>query len=268
MKRRFLDIIKRDGIRLFLVKLIAKTLGVEIGIRRFRQEVWSTLSKAHNHKVAYGPFKGMSLPKNLWWGDDRITQTLGIYEEHVLKQLIENRNQGATKLIDIGAADGYFAIGMTFSKIYQTCIAFEISEEGRKRISENAKSNRCEDCIEIHGEADLESLTEALSGPETSTVLIDIEGCEYDLLNDKMLKLLSDSFVICELHNNLIDDGLARERALLQRASKYFNTSLIKRETYNPNAFSELNHLDDTHRLIAVSEGRSKNTEWLVCSPL
>lgn len=33
---------------------------------------------------------------------------------------------------------------------------------------------------------------------------------------------------------------------------------IIKRETYNPNAFSELNHLDDTHRLIAVSEGRSQ----------
>jgi len=209
----------------------------------------------------------MLLPENLWWGDDRITQTLGIYEEYVLNQLIENSKRGATKLIDIGAADGYFAVGLTYSKTYKKCIAFEISDEGQKRILENAKRNHCDGLIEINGEANLDSLATALSGSEKSTVLIDIEGCEYDLLNDKVLKTMSNSFVICELHHNLVDDGFAREKELLERAEQYFNTRLIKRETYNPNAFSELDHLGDVQRLIAVSEGRTKNTRWLVCSP-
>ena len=262
------NLIKRDGIRYFLLRLIAKIIGIDIGVGKFRQEVWSIISKEHNHKVAYGPFKGMSLPKKVWWGDDRISQTLGIYEEHVLSQLIDKSQQGATKFIDVGAADGYFAIGLIYSKIYQKCIAFEISKEGQKRILENAKRNHCEDSIKIYGEANLESLAAALSGPEISTVLIDIEGGEYDLLNEEALELLSDSFIICELHHNAFDNGLARERDLLQRASRYFNTSLIKRETYNPNAFPELDHLSDAHRLMAVSEGRSKNTRWLVCSPL
>ena len=238
MIRRIISIIKRDGIRFFLVKLIAKILAVDINIiQSFKREVWSILREKHNHKVAYGPFKGLSLPKKLWWGDDRITQTLGIYEEHVLSQLIENSQQGATKLIDVGAADGYFAIGLIFSKIYQKSIAFEISQEGQNRILENAKRNQCEDRIEIHGEATLESLTAALSGPQKSTVLIDIEGSEYDLLNDDVLEALSSSFIICELHHNLINNGLAREQDLLKRASKYFETRLIKRETYNPNTY-------------------------------
>ena len=267
MKMRILRILKRDGIKLFLVKLFAKVLGVDIGPNRLKKEVWAILSREYSGKVAYGPFKGMLLPDTLWWGDDRITQTLGIYEEHVLDQLIENSQQGATKLIDIGAADGYFAIGLIYSKIYQKCIAFEISDEGQKRILENAKKNHCADLIEIHGEANLESLTTMLIGSEKSTVLIDIEGCEYDLLSNEVLEALSDSFIICELHHNLVDDGLRREKDLLTRAGNFFNTKLIKRETYNPNAFPELDHLSDTYRLISVSENRTKNTRWLVCSP-
>jgi len=133
---------------------------------------------------------------------------------------------------------------------------------------ESAKRNQCENRIEIHGEANFETLTEALSGPEKSTVLIDIEGGEYDLLNDKVLEVLSYSFVICELHPFFVDDGLAREQDLLKRASKYFNTRLIKRETYNPNAFPELDHLNDDQRLVAVSESRRENMRWLVCTPV
>ena len=86
--------------------------------------------------------------------------------------------------------------------------------------------------------------------------------------SDDVLEALSSSFIICELHHNLINNGLAREQDLLKRASKYFETRLIKRETYNPNTFPELDHLGDLQRLIAVSESRTKNTRWLVCSPL
>ena len=267
MIKRIYRIFKRDGIRLFLVKLIAKSLAVDIGVRKLKNEVWSILLKKYNYKVAYGPFKGMTLAKKMWWGNDWITQTLGIYEEHLFEYLEKFSQLGAKKFIDIGAADGYFVIGLTFSKIYEKSIAFEISHEGRKSIHESARRNRCEDRVEIYSEANLKSLTAALSGSEKSTVMIDIEGAEYDFLSDEILKTLSNSFVICELHHNLVNNGSSLELGLLSRADKYFNTQLIKRENYNPNAFPDLDHLGDDKRLIAVSEGRSKNTRWLVCSP-
>lgn len=51
-------------------------------------------------------------------------------------------------------------------------------------------------------------------------------------------------------------------------SNKRFNIKLIKRENYSPNKFSELDDLSDEERLIAVEEGRKKNMQWLVLTPL
>jgi tRNA G46 methylase TrmB len=123
------------------------------------------LCEKYNYEVAYGPFKGMKLNKDIWWSkNDRITQTLGTYEEHILESLIDFRNKGATRLIDIGAADGYFAVGMAYAKIYKNVYAFEIEQQGRYRIAENAYANGCKDSLIIQGEATHSSLAEILDG--------------------------------------------------------------------------------------------------------
>ena len=127
--------------------------------------------------------------------------------------------------------------------------------------------NNCQNKIKIYGEANLESLANEVKEHDKSTVLIDIEGDEYNLLSDESLYILSSSFLICELHHNLVENGLNEEKDLINRAKKYFDVELIKRETYNPNAFPEFDNLSDLERLVAVSEGRTKNTSWLVCKP-
>jgi hypothetical protein len=68
-------------------------------------------------EVRYGPFKGLKLDKETWWGKlDLGSQCLGLYEKELLQQIeaiTENKYQ---TFIDIGAADGYYAIGMLKSK--------------------------------------------------------------------------------------------------------------------------------------------------------
>ena len=268
MISRIINIIKRDGIRLFLVKLIAKVLRIDIGLTRHKKKLWSILREKYNYKVAYGPFKGMSLPQRLWWGDDRITQTLGIYEEHVLEKLRLFSMQGATRFIDIGAANGYFAIGMAYSKIYAQIFAFEIEPQGQELIKENAIRNRCSDVVSVFGEASYSSLKNLLSEDIKTTILIDIEGAEYKLLSKEMLSLLSNCYLIIELHPWLVDEDNNLQDKLLEMANKKFNVELIKRENYSPNIFPEMDDLSDEERLIAVGEGRTKNMQWLVLTPL
>lgn len=263
-----LSTLKRDGISLFFVKVMAKILRVEIGIQEAKNKAWDILLRKYNYSVAYGPFAGMKLNRNIWWSkNDRITQTLGVYEEHILKKMCLFADMGATRLINVGAADGYFAVGMAYSNIYSNVVAFEIEAEGQKRTLETAKANNCADKILIYGEADIDSIAKEITTEETSTVLIDIEGAEYDLLSEKMLKLLSDSYIICELHPWLAEDGPSRQQSLLDRASQIFNVELIKREHYNPNVFPEFDDLSDEQRLVALGEDRQKNMQWLVCTP-
>ena len=269
MIRRIIRVIKRDGISLFFIRVLARILRVEIGYQAAKNKAWKILQEKYGHVIAYGPFKGMKLSYDIWWSkNDRITQMLGTYEVHVLARLKEFSAQGASRFIDIGAADGYFAIGMAFSKIYSKVLAFEIEPAGQERIEINLARNQCEEFVSVFGEADYSSLKKLLSDDLKTSVLVDIEGAEYQLLDEKMLSLLSNCYLICELHPWLVDDGYQLQRQLIERAKKNFNVELIKRENYSPNIFSELDDLSDEERLIAVSEGRGKNMQWLVLTPI
>ena len=126
MVSRIIRVCKRDGLSFLLIRLMATILRVDIGVERAKNKAWGLLKERYNYTIAYGPLKGMRLSEDVWWSPhDRITQTLGIYEEHILDKLRFFSKQGASTFIDIGAADGYFAVGMAYSKTYSKVLAFE-----------------------------------------------------------------------------------------------------------------------------------------------
>ena len=265
---RIISVVKRDGLVFVIARVFARILGVSIGVQRTKDKAMSILNERYDNTVAYGPFKGMKLPKDVWWAkNDCITQMLGIYEEHVLRRLISFSKLGAKRFIDVGAADGYFAVGLAYSKIYAEIHAFEIAQKGRERIRENAKMNSCEGSVHIFGEASFATMEELVGRGPKSAILIDIEGAEYEFLDDKMLNLFSHSFVICELHPWRIENGEKLQADLFTRAEEKFRVEIIVREYYTPNLFPELNELSDEERLITVGEGRERNMQWLVLSP-
>ena len=269
MINRVLKALKRDGVSLLLVRMLAKILRVDIGYQAAKNKARQILEEKYGLVVAHGPFKGMKLSKDVWWQkNDRITQILGIYEKHVLERLRLFSMQGANRFVDIGAADGYFAIGMAYSKMYSKVFAFEIEKLAQDMIKENAIRNRCSDVVSVFGEAHYSSLEKLVSDGIKTTLLIDIDGAEYRLLDEKMLSLLSNCYLICELHPWMVDNGYYLQNKLLETARKIFKIELIKRENYSPNIFSELDDLSDEVRLIAVGEERAKNMEWLVLTPL
>ncbi len=265
---RLFQAVKRDGLSYFTLRMLARLLNQPSDIQRVKDKVWAMLRQKHQMRVAYGPFKGMKLNDNVWWSNnDRITQTLGIYEEPVMNRLIDISKSGASQFIDIGAADGYFCVGMAYGNFYETVIAYELVAEGQDRIRENARNNGCAEKVSVRGEASLASLGKVLTKDKKTALLIDIEGAEYGFLNDQMLDLLQDHYVICELHPWLAENGYEEEKSLLSRASQRFTVEVIQRESYNPNCFAELADLSDEERLIAVGEGRGKNMNWLILSP-
>ena len=268
MINKIIRVYKQEGLVFLFVRIVAKILKVDVGMQRVKAKAWTILKDRYNLVIAYGPFKGMMLSEDVWWSkSDLITQTLGIYEEHVLDKLIYFSNKGAKSFIDIGAADGYFAVGMAFSKTYPEVHAFEIDPKGQEYIKENATRNLCSDAVNVYGEANIASLKKLINKEFKSTLLIDIEGAEYDLLNNEMLSLLAGNYIICELHPWLINNGYELQKDLLERASQKFNLELIMRESYAPNLFPEFNDLSDEERLVAVGEGRAKNMQWLVLTP-
>ena len=124
-----------------------------ISTTREQKEAWrkETLPERYNrlnkllHQqfrgiVQNGPFKGMQIPWNTTWSYNHTGQMiLGIYETPVVNFLLESRFKSRDYFIDIGAADGYYPIGLTMCGRIQQAVAFEINPKSRKAIETNAK---------------------------------------------------------------------------------------------------------------------------------
>ena len=265
---RFFSTLKKDGFSWTIVRFFLSTLKQPNEIQRAKNKVLNKIILEHGYQVAYGAFKGMKLSKNIYWNkNDLITHILGVYEKHVLKKIIEFSKKGNYPFIDIGAADGYFAIGMAFSEIFKKIYAFEIDERGRKSLNRNIGNNLCKDKVVVDIEANFETLKEIVDKNKSAVILIDIEGSEFDLLDNKLLKLLSNCYIVCELHPALSANGFEKQNMLINNAKAFFDVSIIQRESYCPNKFSELNEFTDEERLIAFGEGRENNMNWLILEP-
>lgn len=265
---RFFSVLKKDGFSWTIVRIFLVILKQPNEIQRAKNKVLNKIILEHGHKVAYGTFKGMKLSKNTYWSkNDIITHILGVYEKHVLKKIIEFSKKGNYPFIDIGAADGYFAIGMAFSETFKKIYAFEIDEEGRRSLNRNIENNLCKDKVVVDIEANFETLKEIVDKNKSAVILIDIEGSEFDLLDDNLLQLLSNCYIVCELHPTLSANGFEKQNMLINNAKAFFDVSIIQRESYSPNKFSELNEFTDEERLIAFGEGRENNMNWLILEP-
>ena len=115
--KKIITVIKRDGFRWFLTRIFGYLLGQEMEIRRTKIKALSILEEKYKNQVAYGLFKGMKLTSTYSWDPfSKINQILGTYEQHVQSELLNFKNKGAKCFIDIGAADGYFAVGHGVSR--------------------------------------------------------------------------------------------------------------------------------------------------------
>ena len=239
----------------------------ETRIADARAEVAAYLAELHGNQVAHGPFKGMRLPEVSSWGrSDVSAKILGTYERQVAEALTaQARTDGL--LVDLGPADGYFAVGALRAGLFGTCLAFEKSERGRAVLSASAEANGVADRLTIRGEATEHELLSAIPEGQTGTLLCDIEGGEFRILTDTVLSHLSAMHLIVEMHDFLLDDGAAQRDALLARAAQRFDVEILLSADPQVSTFRELDHFDDDHRLLAFSEGRDRATEWLMLHP-
>lgn len=218
--------------------------------------------------VKYGPFKGLKLTNETWWGGlDLGSQCFGLYEKEILDILGAAPTSTEKVFVDIGAADGYYAIGMLHSGKAGKAICFEQSEHGRTTISKNFELNSSPGSLAVLGEASPSSLlnlsTEDLGN---ALVIIDIEGAEFDLLVPEVLHFLKHCTVIIEIHH-WIENFLNKYERFLVEANKYFSIEIIKPVERFTSTIPELEQFTDVNRLLLTAEGRPCLMRFLQLSP-
>jgi hypothetical protein len=271
--KKVIKVCKQKGI-LYTINISCSHLKSKLGIKKTnpidkRRIILSEeINRLFDSTVRYGPFKGLKFSMDTWWGSaDRASMLLGLYEQEVLESLA-NVPKKYNTFIDLGAADGYYSIGVLINKLFEHTFCFEISKKGQEIIHKNAELNGVRDKISIYGIAERtfyeKFTTELLS---KSVLFVDIEGGEFEIFDKEVFSIFRNSIIFLELHDWFFEDGAEKLNRITTDASQYFNITKITTTSRNLSEFNELKNFGDTDRWLVCSEGRARLMTWYRLDP-
>ena len=216
-------------------------------------------------KVIGGPFQGMEYGKTSSFCSAYYPKILGTYEMELIPVINAFIEKGYCHIVDVGAADGFYAVGFALKSPKSKIIAYEQSPRARMQLGILARTNGVQDSIEIRERCERSDM---ISLPATSGLLIvDCEGYEEVLLDNPVIKHLKDWDFLIETH-----DGFSRgvTQKLIERFKPTHNVIVIdtihdldKADHYMPEAIQHLKRQDQD---LLLSEQREHATlRWLLC---
>jgi hypothetical protein len=179
---------------------------VEKLLKKLRIPRYASKNIAHNfmqqyHKVLAGPFQGLKYGYESI-GSKLYPKILGTYELELHSTVQEIAESKYDQIINVGAAEGYYAIGFAFKMPRVSVIAFETTPSGQKLIKSLAELNGVTSRLAIKGECTPRNLHEFLS--EKSCIVMDVEGAEKLLLNPQNGLAILNSDILVEVHEHLV----------------------------------------------------------------
>ncbi len=217
-----------------------------------------------------GPFKGMKYLSNSV-GSLLLPKILGTYELE-LKEAVGMLPHFELGL-DVGAAEGYYAVGFLMKGICGRMIAWEMTSEGQDLIKKLAYINGVARKISIEGTCDSESLSVVLERETGKSILlmIDCEGYEEELLGSIDPALLANTTLIIETHDFVIPGVHDRLVQLMRKTHHVTEIDRQKRKhsdlTFKLSGRFRIFELPLLRR-IAMVERRFPNMQWMVCRPI
>jgi hypothetical protein len=235
----------------------------------YRKRVARRLYDQSSKAVERGPFKGMKLIAFSHISSAPLALKLfGLYEQEVVAFLTSLKDRDT--LINLGAGDGYYSVGLIRAAIVKRALSFEIDEKGRRAIADNAAQNGVAGSVSIFGAADaglLDTLKAEGVDPASAILLCDIEGAEFDVIDDALVAALQGAAFAIELHDFRFADGARRLEALTARLSKTHDVEIVKAGPADWSGIAELEALHDNARALVTSDGRKKLGLWLFARP-
>lgn len=104
-----------------------------------------------------------------------------------------------SRIIDVGCAEGYYAVGLALRLPQATVVACDTDNDSLSACSQNAKANGVDGRVTVVGELDCARLNNLLD--DRSLLVIDCEGCELQLLDPKQVPALRNTWIIAEIHD-------------------------------------------------------------------
>jgi hypothetical protein len=137
-------------------------------------------------------------------GSAYIPKLLGIYEREVAPYIERAIARQPRLVVVLGAAEGYYAVGMARRLPSVQVVAFEMDEETRDVLREMAGLNAVDSRVTVLGRCEPDDLAAVLARESDALIICDVEGYEERLLDPAVIPSLRRLPLLVELHDFLI----------------------------------------------------------------
>ncbi|MFI5123032.1 MAG: hypothetical protein ACHQJ5_09055 [Vicinamibacteria bacterium] len=232
----------------------------------------TTLVARHSRcRVLTGPFTGLRyppsfVPRLLFHGPYQV----GSFELELHPVIERIVAAGPRSIVNVGAAEGYYAVGLATRLPPAQVIAYELDPGLREAAARLASLNAVADRIELRGLCTVDEL--AALGPRlaggSACVVMDCEGAEATLADPEAVPWLAGASLLIELH----PAADAEIRAKLERRLEHTHEleligSEVRRASQFDPQLQPIRGLRRIDRELLVAEFRDGSQDWLFATP-
>lgn len=212
--------------------------------------------------ILHGPFAGMAYDARSYCSAI-LPKFLGTYELEITPAIEAIVAADCDRIVDVGAAEGYYAVGLALRVPAARLVAFEMYPPARALLQRLARRNGVLDRLHVRGECNPEALADALDGAGRPAVVCDCEGAEDLLLDPERVPALRRAVVLVESHEGMVAGVNDRLRA---RFGPSHEVTLIPSRPRTPDDLPDGVALDPDDARAAMDEQRDW-AEWFLMTP-
>jgi hypothetical protein len=207
--------------------------------------------------VRHGPFSGMKfapvLPNSLL-----SPKVIGSYESQIHQWINDAIAHGYDKILDIGCAEGYYAVGFALKSRNSIVYAYDTDERSRGNTAALACLNGMAEKVDVRGLCTFEELNREISN--RTLIFCDIEGSEFDLLRPDLTAVLSRADLIVETHE---DERPGVTEVLVRRFLASHRIEIVYHCARYAAEFPVLKAVPAREHALLLEEGRSPRQSWI-----
>jgi len=270
LRDRILHLLAQGG--LFMVSDVGGVLQVQqqgLSSRRMSEIVNLVLQSLQEQgvwTVIHGPFEGLIYPQLLATGSALIPKLLGTYESELHKTMLEIIAKRYDTIINIGAGEGYYAVGLLLKSQGSRLIAFEAEPQGQQACKLMAAANHVQDRLNVCGICTIGDLDDITQDYKTGLILCDCEGYEVELLDPSRISYLRYFDLLVELHD-LSPHGLTIAEFFQSRFSSTHDIKFINVKPQHDISHLQFDGVSNSELQVLINEGRKYSIGWIFLTP-
>jgi len=220
-------------------------------------------------QVKYGPFQGLKYPELAGYGSELYPKLLGCYEVELFEWLEKIRHNNYNKIINIGCAEGYYAVGLGLLFKNSIVYAYDLAERARELCTAMGNENNIGDRLNVFSKCTANTLKKLDYG-ERSLIVCDCEGFEMELFTKDVMDSIKNCDVLIELHDFINPEISSKMLPIFNDTHDlvlYRSMDDDLKMLHMSEKYKEVQNLTPYEKKIALGELRPTTMEWAYLTP-